>query len=111
MSGFNSGRQIKVLAVILFLIVLGAGCYLSYTFACACNTDSSGPEPKVFAIGIVIFVIGGYLSALFVYAFGALVDSSIETEYNTRRLLKEQKKMVAMLEEEPDTPSPDMMRP
>ena len=89
MSNHNVGRQIRILAIIFALIIFLVGVYLSYDYA---RDDWYGFHYIDFIIGLVIFAVSAYISTIFIYGFGELVENSAKIAENTSKLLAEQKK-------------------
>lgn len=89
MNRINSGKQLKILAVIIFIVIVVAGCYLSYDLSmerygyAGRYTALNGGK---FFIGISVSVIVGYLASIMLYAFGDLVDNTAKTVQGIKEL-------------------------
>mgnify|MGYP003554885039 CR=1 FL=1 len=95
MKNFNAGKQIKILAIILAIIILTVGIILSYNYAeytVYGYTRYHSFNNTNFIIGIAIFAVVAYVSSIFLYGFGELVENSAKIAENTSKLLEEQKK-------------------
>ncbi len=95
------GKKIKGLAKILFVlgIIISVICgIVSCTGIVGTATIADAPEPAALIIGIIAFLIVlligiliSYLSVLFTYAFGELVDKvdEIEKKIGTNKNVEE----------------------
>lgn len=80
------GEKLKTLAIIDFVIMLIASVVLAFIYG------KSGYRNE-FNIGLFLLIAGvgsltGYISALVLYAFGELIDSSEKNAYNSAELLR-----------------------
>lgn len=84
----NIGKNIKKLAEVIFYI----GLICSVICAFAFGKRYEYYEPALGFWKFIIILLGGglssYVSYLFVYGFGTLIDSSINTENNSAESLK-----------------------
>ena len=88
MKNFNAGKQIKILAIILAIIILTVGIFLSYNYAQYTvygYTRYHSFNNTNFIIGVAIFALIAYVSSIFLYGFGELVE-------NSAKILAEHKK-------------------
>lgn len=96
MKAFNAGKQIKVLAIINFILIFLVGCIISYALSESASYYSysytSEINSTVLIAGILISFFVSYLSSIMLYAFGSIVDSTFQTARNTEKLLEEQKR-------------------
>lgn len=79
----NAGKQLKIIAIVLGVLVVIAGLMFTYAISSEWSWYYGG---RIFFLGLVASVALGYLSSIFLYAFGVLVENSAKTVATLERL-------------------------
>lgn len=90
MNRIDSGKQLKTLAVILFIAIALAGCYGSYQLSADIYRGHLYDfNTGLFLAGLIVTLIVAYLSSIMIYAFGDLVENTKNTAQGMNALRKE----------------------
>lgn len=89
MNKSSVGKQVKGLAIILFVIIFVAGCVVSYYQTVYYLWQ---PNYTLLTVGVIMSAIVGYLLSIFLYAFGVIIDNTTEMSSKMEEILIELRK-------------------
>lgn len=92
MKKSSVGKQVKVLSIIVFAIIFVAGCVASYYYILPAPGWADYTDYIRFAVGVIASAIVGYLSSIFLYAYGVIIDNTSETASKMEEILIELRK-------------------
>ena len=111
----NPGRQLKGLAMVIFAITVVAG--VGFGLNSCLKQESIALKALIVFVSVVSSIIIGWLSSIFIYAFGELCENvdRIANEYYDNNLKakpkKKAKKTVKVIQSESKTDNEDEMTP
>ena len=77
----NIGGKIKIYAIVIFIIsaLIGIGfCITSISVSSSMFFDDKETGIVIGVLAIIVFLILGYLSVIFIYGYGELIESTMQ---------------------------------